>query len=342
MDIAAAPMLVDLTIAGRPVKGVAVMGKQAMLYLFNRVTGEPIFPIEERPVPQSDVPGEKTSPTQPFPTKPPAYDHQGVTVENLIDFTPELRAEALKLIEKYRIGPVFTPPAVSKAEGPIATLAMATQAPATNWPGGSFDPETHVLYVHSNAQVAQLGLVPPPEGAAPDVRYHQGTVLSGARRTGGSGSATTNAQGGNINGIDVRGLPIIKPPYGRINAINLDTGDFVWQVPHGETPEAVKNHPALKGLNIPRTGRNGAIGTLVTKTLVIAGEPGYGPTPSGARGSMLRAYDKRTGADAGAIYMPAPQSGSPMTYMLNGKQYLVVAVSGGNYSGELLAFKLPG
>jgi glucose dehydrogenase len=138
-----------------------------------------------------------------------------------------------------------------------------------------------------------------------------------------------------------QGLPIIKPPYGRINAIDLDTGNFLWQVPHGETPEAVKNHPALKGLDIPRTGRNGAIGTLVTKTLVIAGEPGYGPTPSGARGSMLRAYDKRSGADAGAVYLPAPQSGSPMTYMLNGRQYLVLAISGGNYSGELVALALP-
>jgi len=286
------------------------------------------------------VPGEWYAPTQPFVTKPPPFDRQGVSVEDLIDFTPELRAEAVKLAAKHRLGPIFTPPSLSQAEGPLGTLMPANLAGA-NWPGGSYDPETHVLYVHSNAQVAQLGLVPPPEGAAPDVRFHQGTALSGARRTGGSGSATTNAQGGNINGIDVRGLPIIKPPYGKINAINLDTGDFVWQVPHGETPDAVKNHPALKGLNIPRTGRNGAIGTLVTKSLVIAGEPGYGPTPSGARGSMLRAYDKKTGADAGAVYMPAPQSGSPMTYMLNGKQYIVVAISGGTYSGELVAFALP-
>ncbi|HEV8394472.1 MAG TPA: pyrroloquinoline quinone-dependent dehydrogenase, partial [Vicinamibacterales bacterium] len=341
MDIPCAPILADIVVNGRPVKVVAQPSKQGFLYVFDRVTGQPIWPIEERPVPKGDAPGEKYSPTQPFPTRPLAYERQGLAVDDLIDFTPELRAEALKLIEKYRIGPVFTPPAVSKAEGPIATLAMSTQAPATNWPGGSFDPETHVLYVHSNAQVAQLGLVPPPPGAAPDVLYHQGTVLSGARRTGGSGSATTNAQGGNINGIDVRGLPIVKPPYGRINAINLDTGDIVWQVAHGETPDVVKNHPALKGLTIPRTGRNGAIGTLVTKTLVIAGEPGFGITPSGARGSMLRAYDKRTGAETGAVYMPAPQSGSPMTYMLNGKQYLVVAISGGNYSGELVAFALP-
>ena len=341
MDIPCAPILADIVVNGRTIKAVAQPSKQGFLYVFDRVTGRPIWPIEERPVPQGDVPGEKYSATQPFPTRPAAYDRQGLSVDDLIDFTPELRAEAVKLIEKYRIGPIFTPPVVSKAEGPIATLAMATQGPATNWPGGSFDPETHILYVHSQSQVAQLGLVPPPEGAAPDVRYHQGTVLTGARRTGGSGSATTNAQGGNINGIQVQGLPIVKPPYGRINAINLDTGDILWQVPHGETPDVVKNHPALKGLDIPRTGRNGSVGTLVTKTLVIAGEPGYGPTPSGARGSMLRAYDKRTGAEVGAVYMPAPQSGSPMTYMLNGKQYLVVAISGGNYSGELVAFALP-
>jgi quinoprotein glucose dehydrogenase len=139
----------------------------------------------------------------------------------------------------------------------------------------------------------------------------------------------------------VQGLPLIKPPYGRISAINMDTGDIMWQVAHGETPDSVRNHPALKGMSIPRTGRQGSVGTLVTKTLLIAGEPGFGPTPSGQRGSMLRAYDKRTGAEAGAVYMPAPQTGSPMTYMLNGRQYVVLAISGGNYSGELLALRLP-
>ena len=139
----------------------------------------------------------------------------------------------------------------------------------------------------------------------------------------------------------MQGLPLIKPPYGRISAIDLDRGDILWQVPHGETPDTIRNHPALKGLNIPRTGRPGSVGTLVTKTLVIAGEPGFGPTPSAQRGSMLRAYDKRTGDEVGAVYMPAPQTGSPMTYMLNGQQYLVVAISGGSYSGELLAFRLP-
>jgi quinoprotein glucose dehydrogenase len=339
MDIPCAPILADITVNGRTIKAVAQPTKQAFLYVFDRVTGQPIWPIEERPVPQGDVPGERYSATQPIPTRPPAYDRQGLSVDDLIDFTPELRAEAVKAIARYRIGPVFTPPVVSKEEGPIATLAMATQAAATNWPGGSYDPETHVLYVHSQAAVAALGLVPPPPGI--DVRYHQGNVLTGVRTTGGSGAAPGAAGGGNVVSLAVQGLPLNKPPYGRISAINLDRGEIVWQVAHGETPDNIKNHPALKGLNVPRTGRPGNVGTLVTKTLLIAGEPGFGLTPSGARGSMLRAYDKASGNEVGAVFMPAPQSGSPMTYLLNGRQYIVVAISGGAYSGELLAFRLP-
>jgi len=341
LDIPCAPILADVTINGRTIKVVAQPTKQAFLYVFNRETGEPIWPINEQPVPQGDVPGEKYSPTQPIPTRPAAYDRQGLAIDDLIDFTPELRAEAVKAIARYKIGPLFTPPVVSQAAGPIATLSMGTQGAATNWPGGSYDPETHTLYVQSQSAVATLGLVPPPPGAAPDVRYHQGTVLTGPRSSGGSGSASAQA-GGAVTSLDIQGLPLIKPPYGRISAIGLDTGDILWQVPHGETPERIRDHPALKGLNIPRTGRPGAVGTLVTKTLLIAGEPGFGPTPSGQRGSMLRAYDKRSGKEVGAVYMPAPQSGSPMTYMLNGRQYLVVAISGGNYSGELLALRLPG
>jgi quinoprotein glucose dehydrogenase len=339
MDIPCAPILADITVNGRTVKAVAQPSKQGFLYVFDRVTGQPIWPIVERPAPKGDVPGEVYSPTQPIPTKPPAYDRQGLSVDDLIDFTPELRADALKLVARYKIGPVFTPPVVSKAEGPIATLAMATQAPATNWPGGSYDPETHVLYVGSQSAVAALGLVPPPPGTA-DVRYHQGTVLSGARTAGGSGSSAANEGGGAVQSLEVQGLPLVKPPYGRINAIDLDKGEIKWQTPHGETPDRVRNNPALKGLNIPRTGRPGIVGTLVTKTVVIAGEPGFGPTPSGQRGSMLRAYDKANGKEVGAVFMPAPQTGSPMTYMLNGKQYLVVAISGSGYPGELVAFKV--
>jgi quinoprotein glucose dehydrogenase len=340
MDIPCAPILADITVNGKTIKAVAQPTKQAFLYVFDRVTGQPIWPIEERPVPQGDTPGEKYSKTQPIPSKPAAYNRQGLAVDDLIDFTPELRAEAVKAIAQYKIGPVFTPPVVSKAEGPIGTLQMASQGAATNWPGGSYDPETHILYVHSQSAVATLGLVPPPPGAAPDVRYHQGTALAGARRSGGSGSASAEA-GGAVTALTIQGLPLVKPPYGQINAINLDTGDILWQVPHGETPDAIKNHPALKGLNVPRTGRPGNVGTLVTKTLLVSGEPGFSITSTGQRGSMLRAYDKKSGAEVGSVYMPAPQTGSPMTYMLNGKQYLVVAISGGTYSGELLALRLP-
>jgi quinoprotein glucose dehydrogenase len=353
MDIAAAPMLVDLTVNGQPVKAVAAMGKQAMLYLFNRVTGEPIFPIEERPVPQSDVPGEKTSPTQPFPTRPPPYDHQGVTLDNLIDFTPELRDEALKIAARYKTGPIFTPPPVSKAEGPIAGFRSSG---GTNWPGGSFDPETHIAYVPSFTSMPILGLLPPPNKEFSDLPYVSANVLTGVRyisgpgenvgadapsRTGpGSATATTNDGAVNAN-ASPQGLPLLKPPYGRITAINLDRGEILWQVAHGETPDSVRNHPALKGLNIPRTGQSGAVGALVTKTLVITGDPLATTAANRPRGAMLRAYDKATGKEVGAVYLPAQQSGTPMTYALNGKQYLVVAISGGNYSGEYVAFRLP-
>jgi quinoprotein glucose dehydrogenase len=370
MDIPCAPILADITVNGRVIKAVAQPTKQAFLYVFNRETGEPIWPIDERPVAKGDTPGEWYSPTQPFPTKPPAYDGQGLSENDLIDFTPELRAEAVALVSGYRLGPMFTPPSVSKIDGPIATLTMGAQAAATNWPGGSYDPETHTVYVASQTSIATLGLVPPPPGVAPDVPYHQGTVLSGARRTGGSGAgagaaaapASTEgstrapagltaaapapvpaaADGGGGGGLTVRGLPLIKPPYARITAIDLDKGEFRWQVPFGATPDVIRNHPALKGLTLPNLGRQGNnSGTLVTRSLVIAGESNYGPTPSGQRGAMLRAFDKPTGREVGAIYMPAPQSGSPMTYLLNGRQYLVVAISGGSYSGELVAYALP-
>ncbi|OFV94040.1 MAG: hypothetical protein A3H95_08205 [Acidobacteria bacterium RIFCSPLOWO2_02_FULL_64_15] len=153
-------------------------------------------------------------------------------------------------------------------------------------------------------------------------------------------AAGGGGEGGGV-GLTVQGLPLVKPPYGRITAIDLNKGDLVWQIAHGETPDSIRNHPALRGVTIPRTGRAGRIGTLVTKTLVIAGEGGFFTTPNGRRGAMLRAYDKATGQEVGAVYMPAPQTGSPMTYMMGDKQYLVVAISGGAYSGELVAFRLP-
>jgi quinoprotein glucose dehydrogenase len=347
MDIPCAPILTDIVIDGRTVKAVAQPTKQAFLYVFNRETGQPIWPIEERPVEKGEVPGEWYAPTQPFPTKPPAYERTGVSVDDLIDFTPELRAEAVNLASKYKMGPMFTPPVVSKIDGPLATLSRAQAG--TNWAGGSFDPETHVAYVFSTGAIGAYGLVPPADANMSDLEYVQGNAASGARRSGGAGSAPGGGRTGPsapgedaIGGLTIHGLPLGKPPYGQITAIDLNRGEILWQIAHGETPDNVRNNPALMGLAIPRTGRPGIIGTLVTKTLVIAGEGGYFTTPSGARGAMLRAYDKATGKEVGAVYMPAPQSGSPMTYVLNGKQYIVIAISAGSYSGELLAFRLPG
>ncbi len=333
MDIPDAPMLVDITQNGQTVKALAQPTKQAFLYVFNRVTGQPIWPIVERPVEQSDVPGEKTSPTQPFPTKPPAYDKQGFTADDVIDFTPELKAEALKIVSKYKLGPIFTPPVVSQPEGPYATLALATAGGGTNWAGGSFDPETHIAYIPSQKSLTSLGLVPPSSGQS-DMRYISG---SAAPRTGGGRGGE-----GAGPGLTVEGLPLDKPPYAQISAIDLDKGDILWQVAHGETPDNIRNSPALKGVNIPRTGRPGVFGVLVTKTLVIAGERGTFTTPSGEKGAMLRAYDKATGKDAGAVFMPAGETGTAMTYMLGGKQYIVLAIAGPGFPAELIAFRLPG
>jgi quinoprotein glucose dehydrogenase len=323
-DIPCAPVLVNITVDGKPVKALAQATKQSILYVLNRVTGEPVWPFVERPVPQGDVPGEWYSPTQPIPTKPPFYDRNGSTVDDLIDFTPELRAQAIQLASKYKMGPVFTPPVVSKAGGPLGTLIVGYPNGGTNWAGGSFDPQTHIYYVFSQRVAGSLGLVPSDAGDS-DVKYFVGTVHE-------SGHA--------FHRLTVQGLPLVKPPYGRISAINLDTGEIVWQVPHGETPDEIRNSPALKGLTIPRTGRPGVIGVLTTKTLVIAGEGGVFTDAAGRRGARLRAYDKATGKDAGVVYMPSGQTGSPMTYMLNGKQYIVLAIGGQGYPAELIAFSL--
>jgi quinoprotein glucose dehydrogenase len=357
-DIPCAPILIDVTVDGKRVKAVAQPTKQAFLYVFDRTTGKPIWPIVEKPVPKGDVPGEYYSPTQPFPTKPPAYDRQGVTENDLIDFTPALRKEALDVVKWHKLGPLFTPPVVSNINGPLGTLMAPSQDGGTNWQGGSFDPETHILYVPSGSTVVSKGLVPPYPGQS-EMAYVEGNAVSGARTTGGSGSAAgggrSEFQGSQPQAakpadasrgpprvaLNVQGLPLLKPPYGTISAIDMDRGQILWRVPHGETPDDIKNNPALKGLDIPRTGQAGSQGTLVTKTLLISGERLYTTTSTGELGAMLRAYDKATGREVGAVYMPAPQSGSPMTYAMNGEQYVVVAISGAQYAGELLAFKLP-
>jgi quinoprotein glucose dehydrogenase len=375
-DIPCAPILADITVDGKKIKAIAQPTKQNWLYVFDRTNGKPVWPIEERPVPKGDVPGEWYSPTQPFVTKPPAYDLQGFQEKDLIDFTPELHEEALKIVKDYKLGPLFTPPVVSKVDGPRALMMAPGSVGGANWPGGALDPDTNILYIFSQTRPSPIGLVP-ADPARSDFGYVQGVArrggppepapqgpgapaaatatatgagqAGGAGRAGGAGggrgAAPAAAEGGGRGegggGLTVRGLSIVKPPYGRITAIDLNKGDIVWQIAHGETADDVKNNPALKGLTIPRTGRIGFIGVLVTKTLAIAGDGGVSTTPSGQRGAMLRAYDKATGTEVGAVYIPAPESGSPMTYLHNGQQYVVLAVSGGNYSGELIAFKLP-
>jgi quinoprotein glucose dehydrogenase len=371
-DLSSAAILADINVNGRAIKAVALPSKESFLYVFDRITGQPVWPIEERPVPQSDVPGEKTSPTQPFPTKPPAYARQAVTQDELINFTPALRAEALEAVKKYRMGPMFLPAVVSKVDGPIQAITIGTLGGGTNWPGASYDPETHTVYAQAaNAGVSLLGLVEPPKGFS-DIRYVAGVAGRPFRINEGPGfgsaadapklSASQQKlqqlgvkteeaaapaapgappAGGGGGGLNVQGLPIVKPPYGVLSALNLDRGDLVWQVPHGDTPDQVRNHPALRGLNIPKTGQQGSVGLMVTKTLVILGDPQVTTTPDHPRGAMLRAYNKQTGEQVGAVWMPAPQSGSPMTYSVGGKQYIVIAVSGGSYAGEYLAFSLP-
>ena len=426
MDIPCAPILVDLVVDGKPIKAVAQPTKQGWVYVFDRVTGVPVWPIEERPVEKGTVPGEWYSPTQPFVTKPPPFDVQGVSVNDLIDFTPELKAEALKTVARYKIGPIFTPPVVSNPDGPLATLILPAATGGANWQGGSFDPETKMFYIFSNTSPTSLGLVPadpartdfgyaqgtarnpaapapagggragggrggaPPPGAVPGGagavapaagaggaggggRAGRGAGAAGARGAvppggfvpapgtpgaddadqaaagrGGRGGAPAGAAApggggeGGGGGLTVQGLPLIKPPYGRITALDLNKGTLAWQIAHGDTADNIKNNPALKGVTIPRTGRQGRIGVLTTKSLVIAGEGGFVTTANGQRGALLRAYDKATGKDAGSVYMPAPQTGSPMTYMLNGRQYISVAIAGAGYSAELLTLRLPG
>jgi glucose dehydrogenase len=388
-DLSSAPILLDINVGGKPIKAVALPSKEAFLYVFDRITGQPVWPIEEKPVPQSDVPGEKTSPTQPFPTKPPAYARQSVGVDDLIDFTPELNAEARKIVSRYKLGPMFLPGVVSKVDGPLAALTIATTAGGTNWPGAAADPENHIVYAQaSNHSIAPIGLIEPPAGFS-DIRYVAGTAgqpfveregpgfgsaadavqrgrgaeapgaggrgARGAAPAGGAAPSAPNLggaapaagappappQGGGGGGLVVQGLPLLKPPYGLLNAIDLDKGELKWQVPHGDTPDAVRNSPVLAGKTIPKTGQPGSVGLVVTKSLVVLGDPSITTTPDHPRGAMFRAYDKTNGKEVGAVWMPAPQSGSPMTYMANGRQYFIVAVSGGNYSGEYIAFALP-
>ena len=377
-DMSSAAILADITVNGRAIKAVAVPGKQGFLFVFDRVTGQPVLPIEERPVPKGDVPGEWYSPTQPFPTRPPAYARNVLKVpDDLVDFTPELRAQALKQIERYKVGPwMYNPAVLGDVNGILGAINMNNAVGGTNWPGVAYDPETRNIIANANnAGITATSLVTPPAGFS-DIRYVSGIAgrpfqevigpgdccaadspraiaqaqaqaQAAAAAASGRGAAPAAAPaaggGGGGGGLLVEGLSILKPPYGTISAINLDRGEILWQVPHGDTPDNVRNHPMLKGLTIPKTGQapSGGVGLMVTKSLVVMGDPQITTTPDHPRGAMLRGYEKTAGKEIGAVWMAAPQSGSPMTYLADGKQYIVVAIGGGNYSGEYVAFTLP-
>ena len=321
-DNPTAPNLVDITVDGKPIKALVQTTKQSWAYVLDRETGEPVWPIEERPVPQSLVPGEKTHPTQPFVTKPAPYEMQGVTEDDLIDFTPELRAEAIEATEGYQFGPLFLPPIHrDNDQGYKGSMNCPGGNGGTNIPGGAaIDPETGILYVASIKSCGTFSLVPGAENDA-EVRELTGKTVS-EFISGGRGPRR------------VRGLPWWKPPYGRITAIDLNTGEHLWWIPNGDVPDFITNHPDLKDLDIPNTGQPSHATKLVTKTLLMYGE-GRGTT------GRFHAHDKRTGERIGTVELPAPTNTAPMTYMHEGKQYIVNSIGGRTHPGAHVALALP-
>jgi len=315
-DLPSAPNLIDIQVNGKPVKAVAQVSKQAFCYVFDRVTGKPIWPIEERPVPQSTVPGEKTSPTQPFPTKPAPFDRQGVTENDVVDLTPELHMQAMAILEKYNYGPLFTPPSLEKL-----TIEMPGIAGGASWSGAASDPETGILYVSSVTLPYACKL---SKSSVPNIDYF-----------------------GEMTPVEtLQGVPLWKPPYGRITAIDLNTGDHRWMTPAGDL---AKSNPRLKQFGLHSVGRPARCHLLLTKTLLIVGQEGGTHREGGGREKVpdfeisdpkLCAYDKATGRLVGEVALPRNATGAPMTYMLNGKQFIAVATGGSNLPAELIAFCL--
>jgi quinoprotein glucose dehydrogenase len=320
-DPPAAANLLDVVVDGRRVKAVAQVTKQAFVFAFDRETGEPIWPIEDRSVPPSDVPGEVAADTQPFPTWPAPFDKQGITLDDLIDFTPELRAEAMSIVERFVYGPIFTPPSV-KGEGPgetQGTILMPGWVGGANWGGAAVDPETGVLYVPSVTSPNVTALVPPLDPDSSDFRYVRGSP----REVPMPG-----------------GLPLLKPPYGRITAIDMNTGEHLWMRPNGPGP---RDHPAIAHLDLPWLGQRGRPAPLLTKTLLFLGEgtvDALSVLPI-AGGNAFRAWDKRTGDVVWEIELDAGASGAPMTFVAAGRQFVVVAIGDRRTPGRLVALALP-
>jgi quinoprotein glucose dehydrogenase len=313
-DPPAAPNLLDITVNGKRIRAVAQVTKQGFVFTFDRVTGQPIWPIEERPVPPSDVPGERAARTQPFPTKPAPFEYQGFTEDSLADFTPEIRAMAREAVKGYRMGPLYTPPSVAVAGGNRGTLVSPSASGGANWSGAAVDPETGMLYVQSRNSFSVFRLEPQPANQKGNLRYMEG-------RGGGPQMP--------------QGLPLLKPPYSRMTAINMNTGDHAWMMPLGDG--AAREHPMLKGLNLPPLGGDSSMsGPLLTKTLLI-GALSRGGTNGGPR---LVARDKTSGREVASIDLPGVAIGTPMTYQVDGKQYIALTV-GASPVPELVAFALP-
>jgi quinoprotein glucose dehydrogenase len=319
-DNPAAPILTDITVDGQRVRAVVQITKQGFAFVLDRVTGRPVWPIQERPVPPSTVPGDRAWPTQPFPSKPPAFDRQGLSVEDLIDFTPELRAEALAIVKQYRIGPMFTPPSVvdDAPSGTKGTIQLPGSVGGADWTGAAFDTDTGLLYVPSMTNPFVANLIP-GDPAQTDLRYR----------------ASTRAL---IQGP--RGLPLTKPPYGRITALDLNRGTQAWMVANGDGP---RDHPLLKPLNLPPLGQAVRAAPLVTRTLLFVSEGDQinTRTPPNGGGRKLRAFNKATGAVVWETTLDAGTTGTLMTYQHNGRQFIVVAIAGQNHPGEFVSFALP-
>ena len=321
-DNPTAPILLDVTVDGQSTPIVVQTTKQAWAFIFNRETGEPVWPIVERPVPQSEIPGEQLSPTQPFPTWPAPYDLQGLTEDDLIDFTPELRQQALEIVENYRIGPIFNAPIqVGHPSGLRSFVSCPSGATNIHGPT-SADPETGIAYVSSISGCRSENIVPGREMDEPDDPMTTGRTVAD----------WVVANRGDFGGP--QGLPIYKPPYSRITAIDMNTGEHLWMAPNGDTPERIRNHPALEGVDLPNTGVTSHAVTLATRTLLISAEGSGGA-------SVLRAVDKRTGDRLGTIEIPAPGQYGMMTYMHEGRQYIVVQISSPAHPGALAAVRLP-
>jgi glucose dehydrogenase len=322
-DNPVAPILLDITVDGRRVPAVVQTTKQGLAYTFDRVTGEPVWPIVDTPVPQSTVPGEATAATQPIPTRPAPFEIQGLSHDDLIDFTPELRARALQAIDGLKLGPLFNP-AVHRGneEGYRAAAVCPGITGGNNIIGGTVaDPETGILYVASVKACTALLLD----------RAANRDDGSPGRNTGVTVVDYIQAAAG-IGSID--GLSVLKPPYGRITAIDMNTGEHLWWIPNGDTPARVVNHPLLRGVEIGNTGQPSHATALVTRSLLIYGEGRTGEP-------RLHAVDKRTGERIATVELPAPSSTAPMTYLHAGRQYIVVPIGGGRHPGSLVALVLP-